>query len=647
MIPKETVQQILDAAPIEEVVGDFVQLKKRGARYLGHCPFHNEKTPSFTVTPRLGIFKCFGCSKGGDVISFLMEHEKLSYPEAVKWLAQKYNIEIQEQEKTPEQLQAEKNQHSMAALTTFAAKYFSHMLHTDEVGKAVGLSYFRERGFRDETINKWGLGFALDKTNHFTKIALNRSYNIDFLLKTGLTKNRGTGNYDGFRNRVIFPIHNHTGQVVGFTARTLSADKKEAKYINSPESDLYHKSKVLYGLYFAKKSIADLDNCYLVEGQTDVISLSQAGIENVVASSGTSLTTDQIRAIKRYTKNITIIFDGDAAGIKAAFRGIDLIIAEGMDVKIIPMPEGHDPDSFARSKRSSEVEAYLNANAKNFVLYKTSMLRNEAKGDPMKMANLTREIMQTVAIIPDSILQANYVRECAMLLDTNEEILTNELNKLRKKQYDKTVREYQTEKKETPLPYQPVKPSENLNQISIHNQELELLRVLIRYGDQEISFLVQEGKNKPATQTFNVAWYIVSDFAGDALRFKNTLHQKVFDVAAEQVKNENKPGPRFYLSHPDNEISQLAINLLAEKHDLSDWERHQIKVKDEQHKLTQAVTDTLLAFKLRYLQQKFDTNQQNLKLAPPTDQLPILAEQNKISKHIHKISTRLGRVVLM
>jgi DNA primase len=386
LIPKDTIQTIIETARIEEVVGEFVHLRKRGVNYVGLCPFHNEKTPSFTVSPAKGIYKCFGCGKAGNSVNFIMEHEHYTYPEALKFLAKKYNIEVEEEEQTPEQIQQLNERESLYAVTEFARKFFTEQLLNTDEGKSIGLSYFKERDFTDKTIDEFQLGYSPDRWDAFTKAAKENGYEKQFLVKTGLTIDKDGKHFDRFRARVIFPIHNLTGRVIGFGGRILKKDDKKAKYVNSPESEIYNKSKVLYGIYFAKNEIIKKDNCFLVEGYTDVISLFQAGIKNVVASSGTSLTTGQIRLIKRYTPNITILYDGDAAGLKASFRGIDMILEQGMNVKVVLFPEGEDPDSYARTHRSVEVEDYITSQAKDFIRFKTSVLLEETQNDPVKKA---------------------------------------------------------------------------------------------------------------------------------------------------------------------------------------------------------------------------------------------------------------------
>ena len=437
MIKPETIQTIFDTAQVEEVIGDFVTLKKRGANYLGLCPFHNEKTPSFSVSPSKGIYKCFGCGKAGNSVNFVMEHEHYSYPEALRWLAKRYTIEIEEEELTPEKQQEFDERDSMFALNSFIANYFHGNLFENQLGKTIGLSYLKERGFLESTIKKFEVGYAIDNWNDYSTHAHNNGYKKEVLVKTGLGIENESGVIDRFKGRVMFPIHNLTGKVIGFGGRTLSSSKKTAKYLNSPESEIYLKSKVLYGIYFARTAIVKQDNCFLVEGYTDVISLHQNGIENVVSSSGTSLTVDQIKLIKRFTPNITILFDGDTAGIKASFRGIDLILEQGMNVKIVLFPEGEDPDSFARSHRTSEIEDFVTTQAKDFIGFKTSLLLDETKGDPNAKTKLIKEIIQTISHIPDGIGRTVYIQECSSIMDVPEQTLMNELNKILRQRYRK------------------------------------------------------------------------------------------------------------------------------------------------------------------------------------------------------------------
>ena len=440
MIKPDTIQNILDAVRIEEVINDFVPLKKRGVNYLGLCPFHNEKTPSFVVSPSKGIFKCFGCGKSGNAVGFIMEHEHYSFPEALKYLANKYGIEVEEEEMTPEMQEQFDERERMFLLNGFMTNHFQENLFNTEDGKAIGLTYLKEREFNESTIKKFQLGYAANAWEEYSLFALKNGYKKDILVKTGLSIEKDQKLIDRFKGRVIFPIHNLTGKVIGFGGRILTSDKKTAKYLNSPESEIYNKSKSLYGIYFAKNAIAKADNCYLVEGYTDVISLHQAGIENVVASSGTSLTVDQIKLIRRFTRNITILYDGDTAGIKASFRGIDLILEQEMNVKIVLFPEGEDPDSFVRSHRKTEVDEFITSQSADFIIFKTKLLLDETAGDPAKRADLIREIVLSISKIPDAITRTVYIKECSSVMSIAEQTLVNELNKLLRQKYRKKLK---------------------------------------------------------------------------------------------------------------------------------------------------------------------------------------------------------------
>ncbi|MEI6455211.1 MAG: DNA primase, partial [bacterium] len=433
MISRDTIDTIISTAKIEEVIGDFVTLRRRGVNMIGLCPFHNEKTPSFTVSPAKGIYKCFGCGKAGNSVNFLIEHEHYNYPEALRALARKYNIEIEEEALTPEQIQETSEKESLFNLNLFALQYFSGVLFDSEEGRAIGLSYLKERGIREDISRKFQLGYSLDKWDSFSESALQNGYKREFLLKTGLSQEKDSRLYDRFHSRLIFPIHSASGRIIGFGGRILGPDKNRAKYINSPESEIYSKSKSLYGIFFAKNAIISKDSCLLVEGYTDVISLFQSGVENVVASSGTSLTTDQIRMIQRYTSNITILYDGDPAGIKASFRGIDMILEQGMNVKIVLFPDGEDPDSYARKHHPAEVQDFIRKSAVNFILFKTRLLLDEAQADPIKKATLIKEIVASVALMPDAISRSLYIKECSSLMAVQENILMNELNRLLRK----------------------------------------------------------------------------------------------------------------------------------------------------------------------------------------------------------------------
>jgi len=492
LIAKSTIDQVYETARLEEVIGDFVQLKKSGSNFKGLSPFSDERTPSFMVSPVKQIWKDFSSGKGGNVVAFLMEHEHFTYPEAIKYLAKKYNIEVEETERSDEQKQAANERESMYLVSEFAQTYFSEMLWESELGKAIGLTYFKERGFHDETIKKFGLGYCLDQWDGFTTAAEQKGYQLTYLEKTGLTivKNNEADpeknkKFDRFKARVMFPIHSMSGRVLGFGGRILTNDKKAAKYLNSPESDIYHKSKVLYGIYYAKQAIAKENNCYLVEGYTDVIQFHQRGIENVVASSGTALTPEQIRLINRLTKNITVLFDGDAAGLRASLRGIDLILEQGMNVKVCSFPEGEDPDSFAKNNALEDIEHYLSENAKDFIQFKASLLMEEAANDPIKRAETVRDIVQSIAKIPDQIQKEVYIQECAKIMTISENVLYSTLAQIEKKDRLEASKKPRVESK----PFEIVKNEKVGDKVDVQFElEQKIIEMLLLYGSKEESF---------------------------------------------------------------------------------------------------------------------------------------------------------------
>ena len=505
MIDKQTVAKILDAAQIVDVVSDFVTLRKRGVNYIGLCPFHDEKTGSFTVSPAKGIFKCFGCGKGGGPVHFIMEHEQLDYPGALRYLAKKYHIEIVEKEMTAEEQQSQSDREAMFALNTWAQSYFTKQMNSTDEGRAVGLSYFRSRGFTDEIIEKFGLGYCLDKSDAMTLTALQSGYKADFIEKCGLGNRRDNGTwYDRFRGRVMFPVHTLSGKVVAFGGRVLKKDDKTAKYVNSPESEIYHKSNELYGIYFAKQSIVKYDRCFLVEGYTDVISMHQAGITNVVASSGTSLTPGQIRMIHRFTPNITVLYDGDAAGIKASIRGIDLLLEEGMNVKVVLLPDGEDPDSYAQSNNASDFIDFIDRNQVDFIRFKIQLLLDEIGNDPIKRAGLIQDVVHSVSLIPDTIVRSVYAKECAKLLEIDEKVVLSEIQKiLRAKKEKELIRKtngesasastnYEvTPKHETTPAYRQEPAMRDVVQngmvvpmVTLDREELNVLYYVVRYGEE-------------------------------------------------------------------------------------------------------------------------------------------------------------------
>ncbi len=612
MIDYNTIQRIIDTAEITEVVQDFVNLKKRGVNYLGLCPFHNEKTPSFIVSPSKGIYKCFGCGKGGNAVNFIMEHEHLGYPEALKYLAKKYNIEVVEKELTAEEIQQQNERDSLLVVTKFANTYFQDKLHKNTDGRAIGLSYFKERGFREDIIEKFELGYSLDVRDAFTKAAKEKGFKIDFLEKTGLTIVNENGQYDRFRGRVIFPIHGLSGNVIGFGGRILKKDTKTAKYLNSPESDIYHKSRVLYGMFQAKKSITQLDKCYLVEGYTDVISMHQSGIENVVASSGTSLTVEQIRLIKRFTPNVTIIYDGDAAGIKASLRGIDLILEQGLNVRVLLLPDGEDPDSFAKSHSAAELVEHIEKNEEDFITFKTRLLFNEAKNDPVRKANLITDIVRSIAVIPETIVRTVYIKECSDILEIDEKVLYGEINKIRRKNYEK-------EYKRTLSPDASLKtgsPSlpSSLEGYYAEPQEKEIIRLLLHYADHTL-YTYQENKyDEPRSVT--VAEYTIGEILNDDLEFKNLIYKQIFQEYLESVNSGSKLNDKHFIYHSDPEISKLAADLLSTSYTLSKiFKKGGAYIETEEQKLKNLVPETIIAYKRKILEIAQSSAKEKLKEA--------------------------------
>ncbi|MEI6817690.1 MAG: DNA primase [Bacteroidota bacterium] len=550
MISKDTIAKIFETARIEEVVGEFVTLKKRGVNMLGRCPFHNEKTPSFTVSPAKGIYKCFGCGKAGNSVNFIMEHEHYTYPEALKYLAKKYNIDVEEDAQTSESIEADNAKESLYLISTYAASYFALNLHEQDEGKAIGLTYFRERGFSDATIEKFQLGYSLTEWGAFTEAALAKGYQVEYLEKTGLTIVAENGRqYDRFRGRVMFPIHNLSGRVIGFGGRIIKTDPKSPKYVNSPESDIYHKGNILYGAYQAKKSIIQTDNCYLVEGYTDVISMHQSGVENVVASSGTSLTIEQIRLISRYTKNVTVLYDSDPAGIKASLRGIDLILEEGLNVRVVLFPEGDDPDSYSKKVGAAELKEYINGHSVDFILFKTNLLLGETKGDPIKKAELIKDIISSIAKIPDPIFRSTYLKECSSLLGVDEKVLIAELNKLRRKSKLAEDNEVlQPTEDEIPQVEQP-----RYNVVSTEPQERDLIRLLIAYGKQELE-LPNPDYHKPTEDEevlekqeefmkITVAEFLTNELVKgwELLKFENRNYELIMEEFIQNLKKDFIP----------------------------------------------------------------------------------------------------------
>lgn len=618
MIDQATVDKIIDSANILEVVSDFVTLRKRGVNYVGLCPFHDEKTPSFSVSPSKGICKCFSCGKGGSAVHFIMEHEQLSYYEALKYLAKKYNIEIEERELSDEEKQIKSDRESMLIVNSFAQEYFSNILFQHSEGRSVGLAYFHERGFRDDIIHKFALGYSLEQRDALAIEAKKRGYKEEYLLKTGLCL-EGQNGYisDRFRGRVIFPVFSLSGKVLAFGGRVLRKSDKLAKYVNSPESEVYHKSNVLYGIYQAKQSIVKNDNCFLVEGYTDVLSMHQAGVENVVASSGTSLTPGQIRLIHRFTNNITVIYDGDAAGIKASLRGIDLILKEGMNIKVVLLPDGDDPDSFAKKQSASSFTEYIKNHEVDFIRFKTNLLLDSAGNDPIKRAELISDIVQSIAIIPDTIVRSVYTKECSRLMEISEEVLLREINKIKLSQLQNGTPPNKKTLSETSADKQNSQEEGTQNDDTGTSTETEsipqgilqekrapspldpfektLVRYMIRYGFHDLFSEINEETGE--TETWKVIPYILTDLQNDEIEFQHTLYKKVIAEINHIFDQEGEHLTRYFLAHPDEEISRLAVDLVSEKYQLSKIHTKFQTIESEEEKLADLIPRALFELK--------------------------------------------------
>ena len=608
MISRSTIDRVFETARVEEVIGEFVQLKKAGSNFKGLSPFVDEKSPSFMVSPVKQIWKDFSTGKGGNAISFLMEHEHYTYPEAIKWLAKKYNIEIEETEQSSEEKAQMNERESMFLVSTYAKDYFHDIMLNSNKGKAIGLSYFKERGFRDDIIKTFELGYCLDEWDAFTKAALAKGYDLKYLASTGLTIVKENRQFDRFKGRVLFPIHSMSGRILGFGGRILTADKKAAKYLNSPESDIYHKSKILYGLFQAKKEIAKQDNCYLVEGYTDVISFHQSGIENVVASSGTALTSDQIRLVNRLTKNITVLFDGDAAGIRASIRGIDLILEQGMNVKVVQFPDGEDPDSFAKSHSNEELKKYLEDSAQDFINFKVSLLLKDSNNDPIKKAGVIRDIVMSISKIPDGIQREVYVQECARIMDISERVLFSELAQIiakgvqEKNKVSRQQNNAQQDPNAPPPEYFLAQEQAQMGVVKggivslakideISKFEKEIIKILLLHGNKEAEFIEEiesedeEGKVLLTSRKYNnnVSAEIYVHLQDDEMEFTNTIFQEIYTEIIHQLNQSEKLEINALVNHQNKEIASTVSSILMdedeEKYQLSDWEGQNIEVK--------------------------------------------------------------------
>ena len=602
MISRSTIDRVFETARVEEVIGEFVQLKKAGSNFKGLSPFTDEKSPSFMVSPVKQIWKDFSTGKGGNAVSFLMEHEHYSYPEAIKFLAKKYNIEIEETVQSDQEKEQMNERESMFLVSNFAKEYFHDILLNSTQGKAIGLSYFKERGFNENSIKKFDLGYCLDTWDSFTSEALKKGYAIKYLASTGVTIVRENKQFDRFKGRVMFPIHSMSGRILGFGGRTLSSDKKTAKYVNSPESDIYHKSKILYGIYQAKKEIAKQDNCYLVEGYTDVISFYQSGIENVVASSGTALTSDQIRLVHRLTKNITVLFDGDAAGIRASLRGIDLILEQGMNVKVVTFPDGDDPDSFAKKHSEASLREYLEESSQDFINFKVSLLMKDANNDPVKKAGLIRDIVTSISKIPDSIQREVYVQECSRIMEISERVLFSELAQL----ISKNAQDFKKNQHKEKQSFEVVKKqTEQLKEVnSLFILEREIIRILLLFGNQETDFVdfievededgvIHLEKEKYTNQVSKELYLNLQD---DEIEFSNEIFQSIYYEMIHQLNQGDKIEMETFINHSNPDISSIVTSILMddEKYTLSDWKRKNIFVTESVEVLSKLVSDAIL-----------------------------------------------------
>ena len=628
----------MEATDIVEVIGEFVQLKKRGANFVGLSPFSNERTPSFTVSPAKGIFKDFSSGKGGSAVTFLMELEKFTYPEALKWLAKKYGIEVEETVEAATDREADNRRESLMIVTGYAAKFFHESLLDTEEGKNIGLSYFKERGFSKETITKFELGYSPDQWEAFTGQALKEGYQQEFLEESGLSVKRDNGSlYDRYRGRVMFPIHSFTGRVIAFGGRTLKSDKNVPKYVNSPESEIYHKSSVLYGLYFAKKAIRDEDNCYLVEGYADVISVHQAGIENVVASSGTSLTVEQIRLIGRLTKNITILYDGDAAGIKASLRGLDMILEEGLNVKVVLFPDGHDPDSYVRNVGTSAFKKYIEDTKKDFILYKTDILLKDAGNDPIKKSEVIREVVESVAKIPDSIKASVFIKECSNLLQIDERALLSELNKMR---MAKAKKDSQQKYNRLPAPEEMPVEEPGIPEVKDESsQEKEIIRLLLLYGNRMIDW---DGIANTYIGPFMIAEL-------NDVEFEHAASKEFVEIYRKEVENGVLPEEQHFIHYPDKDIVDLTVTLIATKYTLSDnwYEMHRILVPDEQVNMKATILGAIFHLKKQKVGKILENLRTELQNTPGEADQEILLNQYLHMKRVEKtISDYLGSVIL-
>ena len=644
MIDQPTIQRILDATNIVEVVSEFVTLKKRGVNYVGLCPFHDDKTPSFYVSPTKGVCKCFACGKGGNAVHFIMEHEQMNYPEALRWLAKKYHIEIKERELTTEEKEAQNVRESLFVVNEFARDYFQNILYNHVDGKSIGMAYFRQRGIRDDIVKKFQLGYSTTERDALAQEALKKGYKKEYLIKTGLCYEIEDGSLrDRFWGRVIFPWFNVSGKILGFGGRVLDSRTKgvSQKYVNSPESEIYSKRRELYGIYQAKSAIVKNDCVYMVEGYTDVIAMHQCGLENVVANSGTALSEEQIRLLHRFTSNITLLYDGDEAGIKASIRGIDMLLAEGMNIKVLLLPDGDDPDSFARKHNATEFQQYIAEHEENFIRFKTNLLLKDTKNDPIKRATLISDMARSIGLIPNEVIRYACLKECATLLNVDERIIQNEIKKTVQQRKDEYVEQRRKEKEEaekvnalqTPpppteaypeeglLPPPPFPPEEILQepshesyipqtggkQLPFYDKELELIKALIRHGEKTVCFIESEEGEEVA---ITVTEYIASDLKQDDIQFHNPLHQRLLKEAEIHLHDEGFCAERYFLTHTDATISRLAAEMINDKYQLSKSNEEAL-TKDEE-RLHELIPQLLITFKLAIVEEEMRQTIQQL-----------------------------------
>ena len=653
MISKNTIDTVFETARVEEVIGDFVQLKRAGSNFKGLSPFSDERSPSFMVSPVKQIWKDFSSGKGGNAVAFLMEHEHFTYPEAIRYLAKKYNIEIEETEQTAEEKVNTDVRESMYLVSDFAKNYFHDTLLNSEEGKAIGYSYFKERGFTNTTIKKFSLGYSPESWDAFTKEALGRGYQLEFLESTGLTITKEEKSFDRFKGRVMFPIQSMSGRTLGFGGRILTSDKKAAKYLNSPESDIYHKSKVLYGIFQAKQAIAKQNNCYLVEGYTDVIQFNQAGIENVVASSGTALTPDQIRLINRLTKNITVLFDGDAAGLRASIRGIDLILEEGMNVKVCTFPDGDDPDSFAKKTSYEDLVDYLQNNAKDFIQFKASLLMADAKNDPIKKADLIRDMVISISKIPDRIQREIYIQECSRIMDISEQVLVSTLAQIVQKDITETGKKQKQEQKA----FEVVKnePPVAVEKVDIlYGLERKIIEILLLYGNMEEEFedvllkANEEGEieNTIERNTYKVYERIYLSLQEDEVELADPLFKAIYDDLISYFNQNGQLHLEHYLTQLQPEFAQLVTDILMEEEKviLHNWEAQNIIVKQKNHSVSQYVSETILTMRWFLVDKIIERLKVSIHPEPETDNSEVLSMVMDYNKLINFFSSRFGRV---